>query len=183
MANQSTPFTYLVGWSSHSLFYYGVRYADGCHPNNLWNTYFTSSDYVKSTRQKLGEPDVIQVRKVFSSKKEASQWEVRVLRRLKIHENNKFLNKQVNGNWIMDEQTRSKISFTMKGMKRSIEVRIKMSNAKRGKIFTEEAKRNMSLGRSGIAVQNERKELLRQKSLKYWEGVRNGTIQRKTGIK
>lgn len=183
MANQSIPFTYLVGWSSHSLFYYGVRYADGCHPNNLWNTYFTSSDYVKSTRQKLGEPDVIQVRRVFSSKKEASRWEMRVLQRMKIFENAKFINRQINGNWIMDEQTKSKISSTMKGMKKTVEARMNMSKGKLGKKMSAEARVNMSKARHGIPVTLERKEILRQTSLKYWEGVRNGTIQRKVGIK
>ena len=178
MATETKPFTYLIGWSAHNLYYYGVRYADSCHPNSLWTTYFTSSDYVKSTRDKLGEPDIIQVRKTFFSKKQASSWETKVLRRMKIFENSKFLNKQINGNWIMNEETKAKISSTMKGMKRPEEVRKKMSIAKHGKLHSEKSKINMSIGRSGIPVNEEHKEKLRQKSLAYWQGVRNGTIQR-----
>ena len=61
------PFTYLIGWTSHNLWYYGVRFAKGCNPRDLWTTYFTSSEKVKQTRQELGEPDVIEVRKIFQT--------------------------------------------------------------------------------------------------------------------
>lgn len=37
------PFTYLIGWSKYDKWYYGVRFAKGCNPDDLWNTYFTSS--------------------------------------------------------------------------------------------------------------------------------------------
>lgn len=31
-------YTYLIGWSSHNKFYYGVRYAKGSNPNELWKS-------------------------------------------------------------------------------------------------------------------------------------------------
>jgi hypothetical protein len=180
VANQQTiPFTYLVGWSSHNLYYYGVRYATGCHPNDLWTTYFTSSNYVKSTREKLGEPDIIQIRKTFIDKKKASNWETRVLKKIKIFENTKYLNKQINGNWVMDDETKRKISSTMKGMKRPEEVRLKMSKSKLGKHASIEVKEKMSKARRNKPLDDKYKESLRKASLKYWEGVRNGTILRK----
>lgn len=58
------PYTYLIGWSEHNLWYYGVRYANSTIPeNDLWVKYFSSSKYVKDIRKEFGEPDVIQIRK------------------------------------------------------------------------------------------------------------------------
>lgn len=39
-----TPYTYLIGWSKHNIWYYGKRTAKNCHPNDFWVTYFTSSN-------------------------------------------------------------------------------------------------------------------------------------------
>ena len=47
-------YTYLIGWTKYNIQYYGVRYAKGCHPDDLWKTYFTSSKYVKEFREKNG---------------------------------------------------------------------------------------------------------------------------------
>ena len=41
------PYTYIIGWSSLNKWYYGVRYAKNCKPEDLWKTYFTSSKHVK----------------------------------------------------------------------------------------------------------------------------------------
>lgn len=78
------PYTYLIGWSSHRKFYYGVRYRAGCSPSDLWITYFTSSRTVARLRVKWGEPDVIQVRRIFKSPRSAYLWETKVLRRITI---------------------------------------------------------------------------------------------------
>lgn len=66
------PYTYLVGWRSMDVWYYGVRYAKDCDPTDLWKTYFTSSKRVAEFRATNGEPDVIEVRKTFDSPVEAS---------------------------------------------------------------------------------------------------------------
>lgn len=66
---KDVPFTYLIGWSKHNLWYYGCRFAKGCKPDDLWTKYFTSSigkDDIKGVReyrQELGEPDVIRGQK------------------------------------------------------------------------------------------------------------------------
>ena len=59
----STPYTYLLGWSEHNTWYYGVRYAKGCHPSDIWKKYFTSSKHVKNFVKMHGDPDVIEDRK------------------------------------------------------------------------------------------------------------------------
>ena len=90
------PYTYLIGWSQHDRWYYGVRYAKGCHPSELWTNYFTSSKYVKMYRDMYGEPDVIEVRRTFSDTMKAMEWENRVLRRMKVVEDVRWINATTN---------------------------------------------------------------------------------------
>lgn len=87
------PFTYLIGWPDHNLFYYGVRFRRNCDPSELWTTYFTSSVHVARTREALGEPTLIQVRREFDSNDAARSWEARVLRRLHVRKDPRFLNR------------------------------------------------------------------------------------------
>ena len=89
-----TPYTYLIGWSSLNTWYYGRRTHRKATPDDLWKTYFTSSKFVKEFRVKYGEPDIIQVRRVFDDNDKCKIWECRVLTKLGVPHNNKFLNKQ-----------------------------------------------------------------------------------------
>ena len=93
------PYTYLIGWTHHNKWYYGVRYARNCNSQDLWKTYFTSSNYVKKFRKEYGEPDVIQIRKIFDNKHRAFLWEQKVLRRLNVPFNIKMLNKNIGGSF------------------------------------------------------------------------------------
>ena len=78
----------------------GVRYARGCHPDDLWTKYFTSSYHVAVQRWLYGEPDVIEVRKVFQTKESAQDWEHRVLRRTNAIKDQRWLNKHdPKGKW------------------------------------------------------------------------------------
>ena len=95
-----TPYTYLIGWSKLNKWYYGSRYAtkdkclyeSGCHPDDLWETYHTSSDLVTSFREEHGEPDVIEIRKTFSNADDAKAWEHRILQRMNVVKNDKWIN-------------------------------------------------------------------------------------------
>jgi hypothetical protein len=91
-----TPYTYLIGWSKLNLWYYGARYAKNCHPSDLWVTYFTSSKYVRSLSIIKGPPDVIQIRKTFKSVNRCRVWEERVLTRLNVIHNTKWINRTNN---------------------------------------------------------------------------------------
>ena len=86
------PYTYLIGWTVHRKFYYGVRYAQNCHPDDLWIAYFTSSKKVNEFRAMYGEPDIIEVRKEFKSTQRARDWETNVLQRMKVVLREDFLN-------------------------------------------------------------------------------------------
>lgn len=87
------PFTYFIGWSKLNTFYYGRRTAKGCNPSELWTTYFTSSKYVKAFRKIHGEPDIVQVRRTFTSTKKCAKWETKVLIRMNAQFDLRFLNK------------------------------------------------------------------------------------------
>jgi len=89
-------YTYLIGWSLYDKWYYGVRFAKKCDPKELWQTYFTSSKHVKAFRKSYGEPDVIEIRKIFSCQDKAILWENKVLKRLDVIHKDKWLNKTDN---------------------------------------------------------------------------------------
>lgn len=78
-------------------FYYGVRYANGCSPTDLWTTYFTSSKYVNELINTYGKDSFIyEIRKIFNNKQKARLWEHKVLKRISAVSRNDFLNKTDN---------------------------------------------------------------------------------------
>ncbi len=132
-------YTYLLGWSTLNRFYYGVRYAKGCHPDELCKTYFSSSKLVKSTIKDYGLPDIIEIRKVFDSVADARLWEHKVLRRLYVVSKDNWLNKTDN----------ISISPKSAAYAHTIETRIKKSLSHKGKKHSEETKRKMSAAQKG----------------------------------
>ena len=95
-----TPYTYRIKWTKTGVNYYGVRYAKGCHPNDLWTTYFTSSIHVQNYRTIHGEPDIVEIRKTFDGNNKvnaARLFETQILRRLKVLQRPDYLNQNVAG--------------------------------------------------------------------------------------
>lgn len=96
MSTEYIPYCYLIGWSKLDTWYYGVEYANNsqrvANPANLWTTYFTSSKHVSNFIEEHGDPDVIKVRKLFTTREKAQLWECTVLRRLKVREKTNWLN-------------------------------------------------------------------------------------------
>jgi hypothetical protein len=90
------PYTYLIGWSKHKKYYYGVRYANGCTPDDLWNSYKTSSKTVKEFTKIHGDPDIKEIRKTFKTAAQARHWEYKVLTRMHVITEEKWLNKTNN---------------------------------------------------------------------------------------
>lgn len=97
------PFTYLVKHIPSGKLYYGVRYAKGCSPSDLGNRYFTSSKIIKEMLKKEPVTNfVFEVRKIFPNDPErATYWERKVLRRLKVHKNERWFNQTHNYNFAM----------------------------------------------------------------------------------
>jgi len=89
---KGTPFTYLIGWSEFNKFYYGVKYSKKGHPNDLWTTYFTSSNSVKNFRIKNGEPDIIKIDYIFDNIFEAKFYEYEYIKNNKLIYDNDWLN-------------------------------------------------------------------------------------------
>lgn len=167
----TVPFTYLVGWTAIGKFYYGVRFAKGCSPSDLWTKYFTSSKLVKQIRKIHGEPDIIQVRRTFESAEKALNWEVTVLRRLRAPTHESFLNQSIgtekfNHGRPHTQETRKKLSEAIKGKPRvwapghleklsksvvfkSQTHRQKLSEALKGKSKSDEHRAAMSAQRTG----------------------------------
>ena len=118
-------YTYLIGWTEHKKFYYGSQYGKKANPENLWVGYHTSSKHVAEFRKIHGEPDVVEVRKVFGEDGESCRkWEERVL--MKIHNGGVWLNKRVaNSKWF-HQPGRGK------GIPKSPEHRAKIGAASKG---------------------------------------------------
>lgn len=185
------PYTYLVGWRHHNKWYYGVKYAEGCSPSDLWSSYFTSSKHVAEFRSKFGEPDVVEVRRVFDDPMKAREWEDKVLRRLAVPCSEKWLNRHHGGKYFGSQpktaETRRKMSESRKalGIKMSEETKEKIRRAalarpprKMGPM-SEETKRKISEankgrpGRRGDASPTKRPEV-RAKISASKLGVSNG---------
>ena len=172
------PYTYLIGWKDQQKYYYGVRYAKNCFPGDFWIKYFTSSPAVTAMRVEHGDPDIIQIRKTFSTKEQARRWETRVLTRMNVVIREDFLNKNdapappINDR-AMTAETKEKIGSanrgkpkseshkqkireararqvnTRKGIPTSEEGKQKIKEARAKQITTDETRRKMSESRSG----------------------------------
>lgn len=148
-----TPYTYLIGWSAHNKFYYGVRFGKNCNPCDLWVSYFTSSKVVKQFRIDHGEPDIIQIRKTFSNRKDAARWEEKVLIRMNVSKNDKFLNKaSIKNHWFVNDGLGCKLSEAHKNKLREAKIGYKPWNAgKKGvQKHSDETRKKMSLSKSKL---------------------------------
>ena len=90
----TTPYTYLIYCIPTGEFYYGARWANGCHPDDLWLTYFTSSKEIHQRIELFGKDSFkFQVRRTFETGIKARMWEDKVLRSMKVIQNAKWINK------------------------------------------------------------------------------------------
>jgi hypothetical protein len=115
------PYTYLIGWSKLDKWYYGAEYGSKsktANPLNLWKTYFTSSEYVKEFREQYGEPDIIQVRKIFTNENQCKIWEYKVLSRLNVINSDKWLNKSNNNELYITSEENSRQAKNRAKMKK-----------------------------------------------------------------
>jgi hypothetical protein len=129
-----------------------------------------------------GEPDLIQVRKVFLTKEHARSWENRVLRRMKVVMREEFLNKNdapappINDR-VMSDITKTKISMVHKGKPKSEEhkqkireARAKQVNTRKGIRATDETKQKIREARAKqiITLETRDKMSASRKGEKHW---------------
>lgn len=110
-------FTYLLGWSKSKVFYYGVRYGKNAVEESVGKTYFSSSRYVRQFIKVNGEPDIVQIRKRFSTSLKAKRWEETVIRRIGCVKSERWLNKGNNDSFkdiVMTEEIAQRISEVKK---------------------------------------------------------------------
>lgn len=89
-------YTYLLGWSKLDSWYYGCRWSENCDPSDLWVIYKTSSKHVKNFTKEHGDPDIIQVRKIFGDDVIGVQlYEHKVLKRMKVDTDIRWINRGV----------------------------------------------------------------------------------------
>lgn len=164
------PYTYMIKWTGRGMSYYGVRYSQRSCPEDLWVSYFTSSKRVSEYRAEHGEPDVVQVRRVFATAEAARRWECALLRRIKAPSRSDFLNCHDAGPAFMGGSTRGRTYDQIYGPERAEELREKRRACLRsrgpmrrktklvwtpethptwGKGHTLETKRRISEGRTG----------------------------------
>ena len=156
---KNIPFTYLLKHIPTNKYYYGVRFKKGCHPNDLWIKYFTSSKKVKGLIKRYGKKSFIfEIRKTFKTQQEAINWENKVLKRMKVIYRNDFLN--LTNNKSIDPNYLSKIMmgkrnnfYGKKHTKETIE-KLRLYNTGKnnpmyGKQRTEEVKQKLRLANLG----------------------------------
>lgn len=165
------PYTYLIGWLNINKWYYGVRFAKNCNPNDFWVNYFTSSKKVKEIRKMYGEPNIIQIRKTFETADKARLWEAKVIKKLNAPSSDKWLNQSDHNDKFyhegprgsFTEEHRKKLSIAAigrkdspetianrvaknTGQKRTPEQLKKMSEAQKNKIYSEQGWNNIIEG-------------------------------------
>lgn len=132
------PYTYLLKHKPTSTFYYGVRYQNVKKKipisEDLWTKYFTSSPKVNELIKEYGADSFeFEIRKVFETPKQATNWETKVLRRCKVLNDERWINANIAGHIMPTTESNKKISDFHKGKPKTAEHRRKIGDANRGK--------------------------------------------------
>ena len=92
MSQDRTPYTYFIRWKELDLNYYGRRTAKGCHPEEFFVTYFTSSKLVHDVIAEFGFPDIIKIHKIFNDINICCEFEVKFLTKINAAKKLNWLN-------------------------------------------------------------------------------------------
>jgi len=167
----TTPYTYLIKHIPTNMYYYGVRYAKGCHPSEFWITYKTSSKHIAQLINEFGvDSFIFEIRKIFNNIDSARFWESKVLKRINAANRKDFINRTDNisisheaaergrKNRVSSEAHKlavSKVGKANRGLKRSAETKIKIINGlignkyRKGKKDSDEAREKKRLSHTG----------------------------------
>lgn len=183
------PYTYLIGWTALNKWYYGVRFSKKCHPDELWISYFTSSNVVKQYIEEYGNPDVITIRKRFDDVNAARKWEKKVLKRMNVVCDPKWLNQTDSISICLDKvtigQIASKLSEKYKGSGNPFygkthtkEVRQILRDFQLAKTKTEKELKNLRTVWIGRKRSDENKEkLAKYASSRFFIVNKDGTVR------
>lgn len=128
------PYTYLIRHRPSGKVYYGYRSANRVDPEqDLWKHYFTSSPKVQQLIEETGVDSFdTEIRQVFETKEQASNWETRVLHRCKVLHDDRWINQNVAGYIVPTEESRKKISDYHKDKPKSEEHKQKIRASQKG---------------------------------------------------
>ena len=187
-----TPFTYLLKFKPTGQYYYGSRYCKGCHPEQLWKTYFTSSKIVCQLLKEHGaEAFEVKITKVFDNKESARKWEHRFLHKVKASKNAQWLNQHngagdfINkGGLKFSEEHLRKLSEAQRGKPKPGTSTSLMGNTRRkGKKFTPEQRERLSearignKNRLGVKHSDEMKKIIAVRTSAALKGKKQKTIE------
>jgi hypothetical protein len=157
LANDRTPYTYCITHKITKKSYYGRNASKGCHPNDFWNTYFTTSDIIKQIIKQEGKDIfVTKIMRIFDSVKQCQEHEIKFLTRIHAASNPKMYNRHngstkfynMNG-FPHSQDSKTKISIANKGKPKSAEHKAKLSISRIGKITSLITRSKMSQQRKG----------------------------------
>jgi len=161
--------------------YVGIQYAVGCSPENLWQSYFTISKVVKTLIEEHGKDAfTFEIRKIFKNAEDTRRWEYRILTRLDVVNNPKWLNC---GNWKVhgvggmkgkkhNDETKNKISKELTGRKLSEETKQKIAKASQD--CTKETRAKLSIaGKNRILSLTHKQRISDAHKKRYRDGNTN----------
>jgi hypothetical protein len=181
------PYTYLIKHRPTGLVYYGFRAANRVNPSDdLWKQYFTSSPKVQQLINETGKESFdTEIRRIFETKEQASAWEIKVLRRCKVLDDNRWINQNIAGYILPTEESNKKISDYWKGKPKSKEQieKIRLSNIgkNKGKKASEEHRQKNSEAHKGEKNGRYGKEVLDETRRKIGE-ANKGKIPVNKGV-
>lgn len=128
------PYTYLIRHRPTNRVYYGMRTANKVEPEqDLWQHYFTSSPKVQQLIEETGRDSFdVEVRQVFETREQAVAWEIKVLRRCGVLEDDRWINQNVAGYIVPTEESRRKISDFHRGKSKSEDHKQNLSQSQKG---------------------------------------------------
>jgi len=160
------PYTYLITHIPSQKVYYGVRFAKGCHPGDLFQKYFTSSKIIKQLIKEDGhEAFSIEIRRTFKNKESAIIWENKVLKRMCVIKRDDFLNQTdnksrfTNNDWWKGKTRPPKTEEHINNFRKTFKERGRgIGNTHTlGHVLTEEHKQKISESTKGIPKSEETK--------------------------
>lgn len=87
------PYVYIIKHIPTGLIYYGSKFSKSANPELFFKNYFTSSKIVHSLLESDGiDAFIFEIRRTFNTKEKCIEWERKVLRRMKVSSNEKFIN-------------------------------------------------------------------------------------------
>jgi len=157
------PYTYLLKCIPTNQYYYGVRWRNRLQAKqDFWIHYFTSSKKIAKLRKKYGDSAFLfEIRREFDTPNDAIIWEEKVLRRMKVLQDPKWLNGNIRG-----------VAFR-RDAPISNETKHKMSVAKRNRVVTAETCAKISQLKLGSVPWNKGKIGLQRHTPETIEKIRD----------